>query len=218
MSFSEKMAVEIVPKYINKVQGLVYLGAAVLIIVVGLRGLGEAASTVGFLPDFLFRDGRIKLDFVVGALFLEFTMLLLLSFFTYYTRDSKPESSTGNSTETPAKKEELLSAQIDFENLKKNLEELKNIAKDDAHHLDTYLQNMHQLNQKLAAVHKEYTAVMSDIKQGYKTDAAFKTMASEELKAVESYIDKVTQITHRISSIKKEYLTAVSDIKHTFRD
>jgi len=47
------MANKFIPKYANKVMGFVYLGAAVLIIIVGLRGLGSLAGTVGIIPSFL---------------------------------------------------------------------------------------------------------------------------------------------------------------------
>ena len=80
------MTFKFIPKYSNNVMGLVYLGAAILIIIVGLRGLGAIAGTVGLIPSFLIgADNKIDPYWVMLALLLEFGMLFLLGIVTFYT-------------------------------------------------------------------------------------------------------------------------------------
>ena len=66
------MVYKFVPQYANNVQGLVYMGAACLIIIVGLRGIGKVAASIAIVPKFLLGlDGKVAPMWVMAALFLE---------------------------------------------------------------------------------------------------------------------------------------------------
>lgn len=70
--------------YERHIQALVYVGAAFLVIVVGLRGLGNL-SDVSFIPDFLLNeDGKIESNIIMIGLLIEFTMLCLLAAVSYF--------------------------------------------------------------------------------------------------------------------------------------
>ena len=115
-SFGRYMAYNFIPKHANKVNGLVYLGASILIIVVGLRGLGKLAGSVSVIPQFFIgADNKIDPTWVLAALLIEFTMLLLLGFVTFFT--------LGDTVNRPKESDKLDTAE-----LKANLRELKDFA------------------------------------------------------------------------------------------
>lgn len=68
-------------RYSNVIQALVYAGAAFLVVIVGLRGLGDL-SQLGFMPQFLLDEntGRISVNIVIFGLVAEFAMLMALAF------------------------------------------------------------------------------------------------------------------------------------------
>jgi len=71
--------------YEQHIQALVYFGAAFLVIIVGLRGLGDLRD-VSFVPRFLLNaNGKIQSNIVMIGLFVEFTMLCLLAAVAYFT-------------------------------------------------------------------------------------------------------------------------------------
>ena len=84
-AFGRFMVYTIVAKYANNIQGFVYMGAAILIIIVGLRGLGELAGTLSAVPKFLLDHEGMKIDpnWVMIALFLEFFLLMILAIVTF---------------------------------------------------------------------------------------------------------------------------------------
>ncbi len=69
----------------QNIQALVYFGAAFLVIIVGLRGLGDL-SNVSFLPRFLLdSNGKIDANIVMVGLAVEFLMLCLLAAVSYFS-------------------------------------------------------------------------------------------------------------------------------------
>jgi hypothetical protein len=74
--FSQWMVADVVKKYENNVQGLAYLGAGILILFIGLRGLQII--------------GKNDPLFIVLPLEIEFTIISLLGFLVFY----KPDEST----------------------------------------------------------------------------------------------------------------------------
>jgi len=68
----------------QNIQALVYFGAAFLVIIVGLRGLGDL-SDVSFIPQFLLdSNGKIDANLVMVGLTVEFLMLCLLAAVSYF--------------------------------------------------------------------------------------------------------------------------------------
>jgi len=71
------------------IQSLVYFGAAFLVIIVGLRGLGDL-SDVSFIPPFLLdSNGKIDAHIVMVGLIVEFLMLCLLAAVSFFTPSDK---------------------------------------------------------------------------------------------------------------------------------
>jgi hypothetical protein len=87
MRFTEWMQDFIIPQFANNVQSLVYGGAGILVMIVGLRGLGDLRS-VGFVPNILLdTDGMLQSWIVFVGLCLELAMLLLLAVLFFFTPD-----------------------------------------------------------------------------------------------------------------------------------
>ncbi len=87
MRFTEWMQDFVIPQFANNVQSLVYGGAGLLVMIVGLRGLGDLRA-VGFVPLFLLdADGMLKSWIVFIGLNLELAMLLLLAILFFFTPD-----------------------------------------------------------------------------------------------------------------------------------
>jgi hypothetical protein len=69
----------------QNIQAMVYFGAAFLVIIVGLRGLGNL-SDVSFIPHFLLdSNGKIDAHIVMFALIVEFLMLCLLAAVSFFS-------------------------------------------------------------------------------------------------------------------------------------
>lgn len=68
-------------RYFNVIQALVYAGAAFLVVIVGLRGLGDLSQN-SYVPTWLLEPetGRISVNFVIAGLVAEFAMLMALAF------------------------------------------------------------------------------------------------------------------------------------------
>ncbi len=92
MRFSEWMQDFVIPQFANNVLSFVYAGAGVLVMIVGLRGLGDLRP-IGFIPDALLdADGMLRGGVVFAALCLELFLLLLLAILFFFT----PDVSNGN--------------------------------------------------------------------------------------------------------------------------
>ena len=69
----------------QNIQAMVYFGAAFLVIIVGLRGLGDLGD-VSFIPNFLLdSNGKIDAHIVMVGLIVEFLMLCLLAAVSFFT-------------------------------------------------------------------------------------------------------------------------------------
>jgi len=144
-----------VPRYANNIMGLVYVGAAVLIIIVGLRGLGTLAGKVSLIPKFLVAaDGKIDPYWVMFALFLEFSMLMLLALVTFFTPS---EYIDYYSTSEPQK--ESLSG-----NLREELEGLKNVADEEIRMVENYLEKFDTLSKKVSRIQKSNLEAIKHMK------------------------------------------------------
>ena len=82
-SFGERLLTwleyDFAERHEKSIQALVYFGAALLVIIVGLRGLGDL-SNLSYMPKFLLNpEGKIDSNFVMIGLLVEFTMLCLLA-------------------------------------------------------------------------------------------------------------------------------------------
>ena len=153
-SFGKYMAYNFIPKHANKVNGLVYFGASILIIVVGLRGLGSLAGKVSVIPSFLIGpDGKIDPTWVLLALLIEFTMLLLLGFVTFFTPSD------------PIAKPQTDSVDLDISKLKDNLRDLKYFADEEIKIVEDYLDKFNNLSKKVNLIQAVNLSAVKKMKE-----------------------------------------------------
>ncbi|MHC1738632.1 MAG: hypothetical protein AB9882_11545 [Ignavibacteriaceae bacterium] len=89
----DKMTTSWIDRYENNITGFVYFGAGLLVVVVGLRGLGERIMELGFpFPSWLVAKDGLKLGVIFVALFIEFGLLVFLALFTFFKDEEKQES------------------------------------------------------------------------------------------------------------------------------
>lgn len=89
--FGQWMQSYVGPYWTNNVSGLVYGGAAFLVIIVGLRGLGKLSESP-YVPHFLLADdGRLYQLPVLVALGIECLMLIVLAILYMYTPEKYAE-------------------------------------------------------------------------------------------------------------------------------
>lgn len=84
--FGQYMVYYLIPRYENNVLAFVYWGAAFLVLVVGLRGLGT-----GILPSFLIDPitQRLDLVYIIIGLIVEFIMITFLGLFMFFKPEEK---------------------------------------------------------------------------------------------------------------------------------
>lgn len=94
-----------IPQFENNVMALVYLGAAFLVVIVGLRGVGEAINNVAFVPKVLIDKTivggeemvHLSNNVVIIALLLEFFLITSMAFVMFF----KPEQPVDVLSPTP---------------------------------------------------------------------------------------------------------------------
>ncbi|HPN38755.1 MAG TPA: hypothetical protein PL041_10145 [Melioribacteraceae bacterium] len=148
-AFGKYMVYEFIPNYSNNVMGIVYMGAAILIIVVGLRGLGKVAGNLAVVPSFLIgSDGKIDPSYVMGALFLEFFLLVILATVTFFT----PEDSHGHAPEAhhDTKPEAIPVSKVP--QFRDEMQQLKTMADEEIRTIDNYLTKFEELSKKLQKI------------------------------------------------------------------
>ena len=158
-AFGKFMVYKFVPQYANNVQGLVYMGAAFLIIIVGLRGLGEVAGKIAIVPKFLLEGGKVSPNWVMIALFLEFSLLMIMAIVTFFT----PEDSM---FEEPIHKGDLPSDEI--QRIKNQMVEIKSLAKEDLETFNEYVESINNVNRKLAQAKSDFLKSLTDLRQLFK--------------------------------------------------
>ena len=151
------MTFKFIPKYSNNVMGLVYLGAAILIIIVGLRGLGAIAGTVGLIPSFLIgADNKIDPYWVMLALLLEFGMLFLLGIVTFYTPSEYVDILHTDGEESKVKSS--------AKDLKNELRDLKDFADEEMRVIEDYVEKFDSLSQKVRDIQLSSIQAISKMK------------------------------------------------------
>lgn len=159
-SFGKFMVYTFIPKYSNNVQGLVYMGAAFLIIIVGLRGLGTLASKIAIVPAFLLEGEKVSPNWVMIALFLEFALLMILAIVTMFTPEEMGgEAHTARSATGPS--DDLL-------RIKQAMVELKGVADEDIKALNDYVEQINNVNRKLVQAKADFYKSLTDLKQLFK--------------------------------------------------
>lgn len=158
-SFGKFMVYKFIPQYSNNVQGLVYMGAAFLIIIVGLRGLGEVAGNLKIVPAIMLEGKKLSPNWVMGALLLEFSLLMIMAVVTMFT----PEDSL---FEEPVHKGDLPSDEI--QRIKNAMIEIKSLAKEDIETFNEYVEQINVVNRKLAQAKSDFLKSLTDLRQLFK--------------------------------------------------
>jgi len=155
----------------KSIQALVYVGAAFLVIIVGLRGLGDISNT-SYIPKFLLnQDGKIDSSIVMIGLLVEFVMLCLLaavSFFAPRNKDEDLQSSINGLSESV----ETLAVGVPSkfaETLTKNAQETKKAVEDFLNkEMEATESFKAQTKKQLIALNVEISQVRETLYQGIK--------------------------------------------------
>ena len=85
-----------IPLFANIVQSLVYGGAGLLVMIVGLRGLGDLRGVEFLPPSILDADGMLHSWIVFAGLILELSMLLLLAVLYFFSPDDRTHAKSAD--------------------------------------------------------------------------------------------------------------------------
>lgn len=163
--FGRFMVYHFIPQYSNNVMGLVYIGAALLIIIVGLRGLGGGLDQVSLVPNFLLNaDGRIAIEFVMAALYIEFFMLFILAFVTFFTPEDEYHA-------TSVKVEEHAGPKINInaKEVRDSVEIIKDLTDEEMKMIDGYLERFNKISEKINDINRKNLLALNEMKDTLKS-------------------------------------------------
>ena len=103
---------------------------------------------------------KISVTYVMLALFLEFSLLMIMVIVTMFTPE---DMATG---EPHKHGDELPSDEI--ARIKREMAEIKSIAKEDIETFNEYVESINNVNRKLAQAKAEFFKSLSDLKQLFK--------------------------------------------------
>lgn len=143
----DKMSTSWIDRYENNITGAVYFGAGLLVVVVGLRGLGERIMDLGFpFPSWLVAKDGLKLGVIFVALFIEFLLLVILATFTFFKDEEKQSETNLSGGGSLALIEKLLYR------IEENSAEIKTILKKNSCDFDNILKIIQQINKRLESI------------------------------------------------------------------
>lgn len=144
-AFGRYMVYKFIPQYSNNVMGLVYVGAAILIIIVGMRGLGELVGQLGIFPQFMLNEAGTKISptVVVLSLFLEFLLLIILAVVTFFT----PEDAHHGGGHEEAEPAQVI--KVDIPDFKTEIEKIKELSNEEKVMVRSFLDEFEQITQKV---------------------------------------------------------------------
>lgn len=208
------------------IQAMVYFGAAFLVIIVGLRGLGDL-SHIPYLPSFILdSDGKIESNIVMAGLLVEFLMLCLLaavSFFSPSERREDLQSSIEKLSLSVAKLSETIPSEI-IQKLIASTQETATAAErllsDEIEVLNNFRS---KLEERIAQIDQDIIHVRQNIAQGIiDSSTQMQTVIQKEKdtlsgynKLVENLIDEskttLDNVSQNISAeIKKTFATTAA--------
>ncbi len=162
-AFGRFMVYTFIPNYANNVNGIVYFGAAFLIIIVGLRGLGREAGTISAIPKFLLNDvGSINPNWVIAAILLEFFLLTLLATVTFFT----PEE---NHHQEKAVEDEIKVPQRPKVDMERELNDLRDLVEKEVKMVNEYLDKYEAIAEKLNKMQMKSVKAIQEMKDAIKS-------------------------------------------------
>ncbi|HOJ37006.1 MAG TPA: hypothetical protein PLP99_03470 [Ignavibacteriales bacterium] len=148
-AFGRFMVHYFIPNFANNVQGLVYFGAAFLVIIIGLRGLGTVAGKISIVPKFLLAydaelEGMaISPNWVMVALFIEFFLLLLMAITVFFTPEEPHLHADHNQHKSTSEK--TITVDEEFEQIAEKVrEKIRMVAQEELQLMDAYLEKVHK--------------------------------------------------------------------------
>lgn len=160
----------------NRVNGLVYYGAAILIIIVGLRGLGSIAGELEIIPRFLITFdhegiGKVDPNWVLFALFLEFFMLLIMATFNFlkpHHLDPVPAEGA-HAAHAPAYPEvDIAALEERVKMARKAMDEIGKLGQERMTMVNGVIDQFEQLNKKINKIQSETLNSLNGIKDAVK--------------------------------------------------
>lgn len=161
-AFGRYMVYTFIPKYSNNVMGLVYVGAAILIIIVGLRGLGTVAGELAIVPGFMLQGQKISPNWVMFALVLEFFLLMVLATVTFFT----PEDMDHHSHQPAEAHNKAAGHQA--ANLKADLEQIKSLTDEEVKMIEGYLEKFAAISNKINKIQMNSMQALNSMKEAIK--------------------------------------------------
>ncbi len=155
------MVYTFIPKYSNNVMGFVYMGAAILIVVVGLRGLGSLVGQLHLLPDFLLDPQGAKLSpyVVLIGLLLEFSLLLILGTVTFFTPE---DSGHGGHGATPEPTEKPIT--VSLPDFKEEVEQIKELSNEEKVMIRSFLDEFENINRRINRIQESNVEALKKMK------------------------------------------------------
>ncbi|MCF8435408.1 MAG: hypothetical protein K9G57_01065 [Ignavibacteriales bacterium] len=166
-AFGRFMVYTFIPRFANNVMGLVYVGAALLIIIVGLRGLGAAVQGIPVIDPYLLDNGKLAVQWVLGALILEFLLLLLMATVTFFT----PEDDHGHGAPKDAEPEPVPMKKaigVSPQEVKDTVNVLKTITDEELKMIEGYLDRYEKISLKITEIQKKNLDALNSLKDSLK--------------------------------------------------
>jgi len=203
------------------IQSLVYVGAAFLVIIVGLRGLGDLSYTT-FIPNFILDDsGKIESNIIMVGLLIEFTMLCLLAAVNYFTKDEKKDDlqiSIENLSEAVSQLTQTIPSEIVQKLVQSTQETASSASKLLAEEIEILNSFRSRLDEKIVQIDQDIIQVRKSIAQGIIDSSSHmesfikkeKDTVSGYNRLIENLIEEAKETLHTVSK------NISSDIKTTF--
>ena len=175
----------------QNIQAMVYFGAAILVIVIGLRGLGDL-SDVSFIPSLLLDiNGKIHANIIMAALAIEFLMLCLLAAVSFFAPVEK-RADLQASIESLSTSVEKLSETIPSELVQKLITSAQETAAASEKLLSEEIDILNifrsKLDERLRQIDQDIILVRKNIAQGIiDTSAQMEETVKKEQETLNSY-------------------------------
>ena len=205
----------------QNIQALVYFGAAFLVIIVGLRGLGDL-SEVSFIPHFLLdSNGKIDAHIVMVGLIVEFLMLCLLAAVSFFSPADK-RADLQASIETLSTSVEKLSETIPSELVQKLITSAQETAAASEKLLSEEIEILNnfrsKLDERIRQIDQDIILVRQNIAQGIIDSSS---QMEEVVKKEQETLGSYNKLIEGLIDGTKETLNNVSqsisnEVKKTF--
>jgi hypothetical protein len=153
------MVYTFIPKYSNNVMGFVYMGAAILIIIVGLRGLGSLVGQLHILPSFLLdaQGEKISPYVVLIALLLEFSLLVILGTVTFFTPEDMGHGHGGG--------EAAEKTTVSLPDFRAEIEKIKELSNEEKLMVRNFLDEFEAISVKINKIQESNAEALKKMKE-----------------------------------------------------